>query len=314
LIIFFSIEQPCPFDNPDLTHGEVYDRDEDVNTLPIAFDRIGRQPTRVAYGNFCKGKCIFCGTTLNTRPDLTDEEVVQLIRKGQGFDNDSVHFESADFFFDEQHAAEVSDVLASQEDVRRIPKLAIARVDEVGDGELLQKLARAGFKIVAYGIESFDDTVLKKIGKQTSEEQNKRALDLTIQAGIKPGMNLILFNPRDTIDSTLKTINYSLDYMAKGAYINVVPYMFGGFGRPISNAPRLLEYEEYDLLGLKKPFKFPKFAKSFDSEMDRLKKKFQPEYANLKRQVTYPEWAQRSVTIDSYQLQKIIMVIKKPKL
>jgi len=303
LIFSEDIDSEISYSKPDLIHGDHYDAVEPNNTEPIAFDRIGRKPTRIPLGDYCKGKCIFCGTIRGRRKDLAPEKVIELIVKADPSD-DSIHFESADFLYDPESAQRLSSELARIMNIKKIPKLAIARVDEVGDGAVVNAMARSGFKIIAFGIESFTDEVLKGIGKETTGEDNIKALDIAVDAGIKPGLNLILFTPWDTVDTTLNTIDLSLHYMEKGAYINVVPYLFAGFGRPISRMTDILDYEKYDFPGLKEPFLFPRLSRIFNKQLAGLRDKVYSKLTDIEYESDYPEWAKRSVSVYSLLIYK----------
>jgi hypothetical protein len=209
-----------------------------------------------------------------------------------------VHFESADFFFDLAQTEALVEELAKDPFIRQIPKMVIARVDEIPNAAFLKKVAQAGIDVIAYGIESFNDTVLKNIGKETTGEQNIRALNWTLEAGIKPGLNLILYTPWDSVDSTLDTIEKSLVFMEKGAYINVVPFMASGFGRPLSRRDDILEYEVFDFPGLKQPFRFPRRAKVLDNDLSRVADEAMDQLYSIIDGMAdqYPAWVESSVT------------------
>ncbi|MBF0595650.1 MAG: radical SAM protein [Candidatus Omnitrophica bacterium] len=249
-------------------------------------------------GNYCKGKCIFCGTRRNTRKNFTPEEVSKVIKNT--FDgHDSVHFENADFFYNIEEAENILDALIADPFLRQIPKLIVGRVDEVMQDGIFVKAAKAGVKVIAYGIESFDDRVLKRIGKGTTSTENIRAIENTLAAGMKPGLNLILYTPWDTIDSTLKTIEKSIQYVERGAYINVGPYILIGYGRPIEKRKDLIDYEVVNAPGLKTPFVFPRKARVLDADLDRIAKIAMGELAVLEKNFyeKTPRWVESSSTI-----------------
>jgi len=288
-----GLEDDIPFDTPDLIHQRTYDKPQDTAEIPTYWNVIGKHPARIHYSDICKGKCIFCGTTRNTQGPLDPEVVMHLISEESG----SIHFESADFFSTPPKVAELLEALVTDPTTRRIPKLAVARVDHAGKGELLKRCAEAGFQIVAYGIESFDDRVLKNIGKETNAQQNIEAIEYTINAGMKPGINLMAYTPWDTIKTTLKNIRHSLHYLERGAYVNVVPYINAGFGRPISDQSRYIEYETYSYPGLKKPFKFPRRGKILDRKLAKVADRATEILYSLTANNDYPAWASGSATI-----------------
>ena len=80
MVSLADVNEDVPFDKPDVVHHDRYDRTDDKTKQPIAFDRIGRNPFRVQLGNFCRGRCIFCGTKRNTQRDLAPQQVVKIIK------------------------------------------------------------------------------------------------------------------------------------------------------------------------------------------------------------------------------------------
>jgi magnesium-protoporphyrin IX monomethyl ester (oxidative) cyclase len=307
-----DINADVPYDKPDLVHHDHYDQVDEKARQPVAFDRIGRNPFRVHLGDFCRGRCIFCGTTRNTQRDLPPQEVVSLAQR-RAPDTDSLHFESADFLYDTASAAGISASLAAEPGLRLLPKMAIARVDEVSDGRILHLMRQAGFQIVAFGIESFDDQVLKGIGKETTTEENDAALQLAIQEGIKPGLNLIMLTPWDTVDTTLKLISRSLHYMERGAYINVVPYLFVGYGRKISGMKEIIGYETYDFPGMRAPFRFPRLNRILDEELSGLRDEVYERLFQLQTHNNYPHWAERSVSVYSLLIFKAFIEVLRER-
>lgn len=75
------------------------------------------------------------------------------------------------------------------------------------DAELLKKMASAKCKFIAYGIESGNQAILDALNKNVTLEQQKRAIELTWQAGIFPHGYLMIGmfgETRETIADTIK--------------------------------------------------------------------------------------------------------------
>jgi radical SAM superfamily enzyme YgiQ (UPF0313 family) len=70
----------------------------------------------------------------------------------------------------------------------------------------LRQMRAAGCSHLVYGLESFDPHILKRLGKGTTAENNKRAVRETIAAGIAPIPNIILGFPEETFASVRNTI------------------------------------------------------------------------------------------------------------
>jgi radical SAM superfamily enzyme YgiQ (UPF0313 family) len=87
---------------------------------------------------------------------------------------------------------------------------AYARVDTVHDA-LLDKLARAGFRWLAFGIESASEQVRDGVDKRFSQEQIFTTLDKVRAAGIRVIGNYIFGLPDDDLESMQGTLDLALD-------------------------------------------------------------------------------------------------------
>ncbi|MGA2262908.1 MAG: radical SAM protein, partial [Acidobacteriota bacterium] len=79
-----------------------------------------------------------------------------------------------------------------------------ARADSVTP-ELLDWMKRAGCLMVAFGIESFSERVLRKIRKDITPEEAMRGLDMCQGAGIAANVLLMVGNPGETDDTVEQT-------------------------------------------------------------------------------------------------------------
>ena len=80
------------------------------------------------------------------------------------------------------------------------------------NSELLQLMKKAGCTFINYGIESYDDEVLKNMNKQLTISQIDVGLANTINEGISPGINIIFGNYGDTEKTLLKGVKLILQY------------------------------------------------------------------------------------------------------
>lgn len=263
----YDVQEDIPIHEPDLTHGKKYQHlNASISNPTLPLDRIGRNPLSVYYGNLCRGRCVFCFLEKNTVPPPSPEELMAIIERD--FDgHDSLNFEC-------------SDILAHRDGIRKfamrfkesrfanIPKKAPARADSVGDGTVLKEMASAGFKVLSFGIESFDSGVLDKLRKKTTREQNIRALELSLEAGIRPGINLILYTPWDTLETTIDTIEQSLYFVERGAYLNIAPRIHIRHGT--DNLGERIVFRSYRYPGMYKSFKVPFAADIRDPKLRRV--------------------------------------------
>lgn len=75
----------------------------------------------------------------------------------------------------------------------------------------LEAMFDAGCSHLVYGIESFDPTILKNLGKGTTVANNKECLKTCLKAGIKPLPNIIIGFPEESFESVRNTINALLE-------------------------------------------------------------------------------------------------------
>ena len=100
------------------------------------------------------------------------------------------------------------------------------RVDYV-DEELLLWMKNAGCFVIAYGVESGSDKILKNIGKCITKEQIRNAIKLTKKVGIKTYALLMVGNQGETTETIQETINLmnevEIDLHSSCGYVLVYP-------------------------------------------------------------------------------------------
>jgi radical SAM superfamily enzyme YgiQ (UPF0313 family) len=87
---------------------------------------------------------------------------------------------------------------------------AYARVDTVKD-EMLDKLKRAGFNWLAFGIEAANEGVLNDVDKRYRVDQVYEAVEKVKSAGIHIIGNYIFGLPEDTTDTMQQTLDLAMD-------------------------------------------------------------------------------------------------------
>jgi len=78
--------------------------------------------------------------------------------------------------------------------------------------ETLELMKSAGCVFINYGIEAFDDNVLKNMKKALTTGQILRGIKATLKAGISPGFNIIFGNIGDNKDTLEKGVEFLLKY------------------------------------------------------------------------------------------------------
>jgi radical SAM superfamily enzyme YgiQ (UPF0313 family) len=112
------------------------------------------------------------------------------------------------FVLNRRHVAAICDLIVERGYDLNI--WAYARVDTVHD-ELLDKLAAAGFRWLAFGIESASEHVRDGVDKRFSQEQIFATLDKVRAAGIHVIGNYIFGLPDDNLESMQGTLDLALE-------------------------------------------------------------------------------------------------------
>ena len=87
---------------------------------------------------------------------------------------------------------------------------AYARIDSINEKDL-EKLKRAGFNWLAFGIESGDQGVRKDVDKAINQDQIYKTIELVRNAGINVIANFIYGLPDDSIESMQATTDMALE-------------------------------------------------------------------------------------------------------
>jgi len=78
--------------------------------------------------------------------------------------------------------------------------------------DVLRLMKRAGCVFINYGIEAVDDGVLKNMHKALTVKQIIQGVEVTLRAGISPGLNIIFGNIGDNRETLKKAVDFLLKY------------------------------------------------------------------------------------------------------
>lgn len=78
--------------------------------------------------------------------------------------------------------------------------------------EILKLMKKAGCVFINYGIEAFDDQILKNMNKALTTRQIKEGIEATLEAGISPGFNIIFGNIGENAETLRKGVEFLLRY------------------------------------------------------------------------------------------------------
>ncbi len=77
---------------------------------------------------------------------------------------------------------------------------------------IIKRMKEAGCVFINYGIECFDDTVLKNMNKNLTTKQIEEGVEATLKEGVSPGLNMIWGNIGDTKETLWKSVEFLLKY------------------------------------------------------------------------------------------------------
>ena len=189
------------------------------------FGHLEREPYAAIYTTLgCPYKCSFCciqapfkagekelglKETVNSyrfwSPQRVIEEIDLLVDR-YGVKN--IKFADEMFVLNVRHVSGICDLIIERGYDLNI--WAYARVDTVKDG-MLDKLKRAGFNWLAFGIEAANDRVLSDVDKRYEIEQVYDTMEKVKSAGINIIGNYIFGLPEDDHESMQQTLDLALE-------------------------------------------------------------------------------------------------------
>jgi anaerobic magnesium-protoporphyrin IX monomethyl ester cyclase len=193
---------------------------QDLDDLPIPMHELlplqkYRMPlikgpfTFIVTSRGCPAGCTYCikhvtyqyGVRLRS-PRLLVEEMKQL--KELGIHN--IHMYSDLFTVNRDQVMELCELMIQEK--LDIKWTSNSRVDYV-DEEMLQTMARAGSRLISWGIESGNEQILKHARKGAYPDKAKRALDWAKKAGIMNWGYFIIGLPGETEETIRETIDFA---------------------------------------------------------------------------------------------------------
>lgn len=168
-------------------------------------------PITISTSRGCPGKCIFCssksfwGKQIYFRSSKNIYEEIKYINK---------HFKINEFFIvddaftaHKRRALEFCKLL--QLDEQNYVWGCESRADII-DLELIENLVQSGCKRIQFGMESSNNEILRKIGKNVTIEQIEEAVKLATNRGMLVNVSFIIGHPFDTHKTVEDTINFAI--------------------------------------------------------------------------------------------------------
>lgn len=158
----------------------------------------------------CPFNCNFCfrinGKSIRYKnPERILEEVRTAV---EVFGATKIHFIEGTFGVDREKAEELCDLLIRSDLNKKITWSSGGRVNVLNE-ELLKKMKQSGCVYLGYGVESGDDEMLAKMGKQITTKQTIEVFNLCKKIGIATEANFIIGHPFETEEKVLKTIGFA---------------------------------------------------------------------------------------------------------
>jgi radical SAM superfamily enzyme YgiQ (UPF0313 family) len=122
-----------------------------------------------------------------------------------------VHFEDDTLGADRDRLLAICEALQRKGFHKRLKWDCLMRVDQA-EPRLLAAMKAAGCIQIEYGFESGSDGALKRVGKSATVEQNRRAVSLTREAGIRIFADIMVGLPGETrqdLDATMRFLRWA---------------------------------------------------------------------------------------------------------
>ncbi|MDD5109018.1 MAG: radical SAM protein [Candidatus Omnitrophica bacterium] len=211
---------------------------EDLDQIPypawqtFAFDLYKRYPMLGIYNEIilpiqasrgCTHNCIFCSQNImykkpryrNTEKVLDEIEYMHEKYKIRYFG-----FNDAYFPFSVEHGLDFCERLMKRGLHKKIRWITETRVNKV-NLELLKKMRQAGLRLIMYGFEVGNQSILDSIRKQTTLKQAEDAMSYTRKAGVQSLGLFMLGLPQDTEETCRQTIDFAIRLSPDIAKFNI---------------------------------------------------------------------------------------------
>jgi len=190
----------------------------DYSLFPIEYYRLQRLPRikstdfsmSILTGRGCSFKCNFClrlmpGIRLRSIRAIVDE--IKFLKKTYNIS----YFDFADdlTLASKARGFELCEAFLKEE--LNVRWRCEGRLNYASK-DVLQIMKKAGCVFINYGIESFDNNVLKNMRKALTTDIIEKGIENTLAEGISPGLNFIFGNIGDNLETLEKDVNFLLKY------------------------------------------------------------------------------------------------------
>lgn len=183
----------------------------------------GKRSATMISSRGCPYRCTFCASHLTTgfvfrarSPENVVGEIEYLI---ETYGVEHIIFVDDEFTLNQERVKRICELIIDRG--IKVDWFCFTRVDTLSK-ELLSLMKEAGCFCLCFGIESADEEILKRLKKQITVEQCRRALNWCNELGFKTHTSFILGNPGDSKESIEATINLALELKSTMAFFNIM--------------------------------------------------------------------------------------------
>ncbi|MDD5773750.1 MAG: cobalamin-dependent protein [bacterium] len=116
--------------------------------------------------------------------------------------------------------------------------IASCRIDSLDENDL-KLMKSAGFRLIGYGVESFSINTLKEYNKETIYNKIDKILNISLEVGIKPFLDIILISPDCSFNDVFLTLSKCIEYLEKGCEVSIYPSVIPFAGSKMTQDPGL---------------------------------------------------------------------------
>lgn len=199
--------------------------DLDSLPLPVRTEAAFRLPeVNIQGSRGCYGRCTFCyinpfygqGSRWRGRSPENIVAEIDSIIETRGIRR--FYFTDPNFFGPGRMGQERSRHLAALLKPRKIRFGIEGRVNDICD-ETISALVEAGLRHILIGLESGQDSSLRRLNKMTTVAQNEEAIKILRKHGIEPNIGFIMFEP----DATMEDIRVNFEFLKRNDLLKNLP-------------------------------------------------------------------------------------------
>lgn len=179
----------------------------DLSLYPGFYPHGARLELPVCTSRGCPFRCVFCAGALGKkrRQRSVASVISEIEHNMEAFGCDAVVFTDETFITSLQWAHDLFAQMLQRGIAQKIRWSCEMRVNSASQ-ELYRAMKKAGCCNIFFGLESGDDDMLKHMGKNTTVEQNRRAIRWAKEAGIVPMGSFIIGLPGENEETMRKTL------------------------------------------------------------------------------------------------------------